>query len=153
MTKHTPEPWKFFMDDPTSGINVPLETPWKEGEFVDDPEATENAKRILSCINACVALTNPGEDIKRLEDYKFAALALFGSFKVSRTILGGSLGLIILSTVVDLIFSEFFGHLQPLIRHLPAFIVFMTGVSWMFFLYRYMGKEYKRVKKVYLGEE
>ena len=92
------------------------------------------------------------EDVK-LEDYKFATLALLGDLKTFKTILGGSLGLIILSTIVDLIFSAFFSNLQPLARHLPAFIVFLGGISWMFFLYHYMEREYERVKRVYLGEE
>lgn len=87
------------------------------------------------------------------KDYKNATLTLLDNLKTFKTILGGSLGLIVLSTIVDSIFSAFFNNLQPLIRHLPAFVIFLGGISWMFFLYRYMEKEHKRIKKVYLREE
>lgn len=86
------------------------------------------------------------------KDYKNATLTLLDNLKTFKTILGGSLGLIILSTIVDSIFSSFFSNLQPFLRHLPAFVIFLCGIWWLFFLYRYIEKEHKRIKKIYLNE-
>ena len=66
MSKHTPEPW--FTDDTFIGSSASDQL--NSGYFTADcigPDASANARRIATCVNACVGMADPATEIVELK--------------------------------------------------------------------------------------
>ena len=83
MSKHTPEPWKLWGDKEAVVMDCPLHS--KHGfiavmacnEDVSAKTSSANAKRIVTCVNACAGMSDPAAEIaelKRQRDELLAAL-------------------------------------------------------------------------------
>ena len=73
MSKHTPEPWKLWGDKEAVVMDCPLHS--KHGfiavmacnEDVSAKTSSANAKRIVTCVNACAGMSDPAAEIAELK--------------------------------------------------------------------------------------
>lgn len=87
MSKHTPEPWvaddrhdietNFYSDDATGSIIGGCQ----EYTFAhrDIEERRANARRIVSCVNACAGMSDPTAEIAELKRQRDELLASLGA--------------------------------------------------------------------------
>ena len=87
MSKHTPEPWvaddshgletNFYSDDVTGSIIGGCQ----EYTFAhrDIEERRANAKRIVTCVNACAGMADPAAEIAELKRQRDELLAVLGA--------------------------------------------------------------------------
>lgn len=64
MSKHTPEPW-VFESEPSYYSEIFGSNGESVCTFVDDPSGVD-VDRILSCVNACAGMEDPGKEIQRM---------------------------------------------------------------------------------------
>ena len=82
MSKHTPGPWKLWGDKEAIVMDCPLHS--KHGfiavmacnEDVSARTSSANAKRIVTCVNACVGMEDPAAEIEKLRRQRDELLAL-----------------------------------------------------------------------------
>lgn len=87
MSKHTPEPWfddRATHDQPYQNIKILGDENrgicwlWIDDAPVDDWNAEQraNAKRIVTCVNACAGMEDPAEEIAELKRQRDELLAV-----------------------------------------------------------------------------
>ena len=82
MSKHTPEPWKFWGDKEAIVMDKPLHS--KHGfiavmacnEDVSARTSSANARRIVTCVNACAGMADPAAEIAELKRQRDELLGL-----------------------------------------------------------------------------
>lgn len=91
MPKHTPEPWLVSMRPGASIVVQTLLNDYYPVAFVQNPygtSGTDNAERIVACVNACAGIANPEVAVRNL--VKEATLALVALHELGVPVVKGA---------------------------------------------------------------
>lgn len=84
MSKHTPEPWMAgshgsVISTPIPGITIKSDVEYYGGHMICESITKSNARRIVTCVNACAGMEDPAAEISELKRQRDELLASLGA--------------------------------------------------------------------------